>query len=183
MHLLRSTVLGTEVIDAEDHHVQGVVADLLIDTDRGKILALLIKRPFARELLALQEQDIISWGQRVHIRQAEVLGPLNEVVRLQPYLEDKRPIIGQRIRTKSGVKLGRCSDFQLNPETRMIEWIFPRKFFRKGLALPASDILEITPQAIIVKDQGPKGEEVVVEEEAKPEIKPVISPALGRSNR
>ncbi len=34
----------------------------------------------------------------------------------------------------------------------MAEWIFPRRFFMSRQPLPMSDILEITPEAIIVKD-------------------------------
>src|SRR3989344_5056065 len=182
MHILHSTALGTEVIDETDHQLQGVVADLLLDPDRGKIVALLIASPLSPDLLALQTQDIISWGQRIHIAEGERLGPPQEILRLEPFLEEKRKVLGQQIRTKSGVIMGKCADIQFNAERFNLEWIFPRKFLRKGIPLPATDILEVTEEAIIVKDQTPKEEKAPVEERVEaPKLEPVITPAPGRS--
>ena len=183
MHLLRSHALGTEVIDELDHQIHGVIGDPLIDPDRGKIVAFFVKTPSSPEPLLLQTQDILSWGKRVHIREPESMGPVDDMLRLQPFLQDDRPLISQRIRTKSGVTLGKCRDIQFNTEHFEVEWLFPRKFLKKALPLPASDILEITKEAIIVKDQTPREEKVSVEEgEAATAIDSVIAPAApGRS--
>lgn len=181
MHLLRSTAIGTEIIDNVDHRIHGVVSDILIDADHGKVTALLIRRFGTPDLCAVQTQDIESWGNRVHVRDAEVIGEIADFVRLESALGDTRTFVGQAIRTKSGQKLGRCIDVQFRSDTFDLEWIFPVKyFFLKGLALPVSEILEVTPAAIIVKDQGPKAE-VVPEEEVLEEPKiEVPAPAAGR---
>lgn len=174
MHLLRSTAIGTEIIDTIDHHIHGIVSDILIDADRGKVAALLIRCFDTPDHYALQTQDIESWGNRIHIRDAEVLGEIADFVRLKSLLEDPRAFIGQAIRTKSGQKLGRCIDVQFRSDTFDLEWIFPVKFFfMRGLALPVTEILEVTPDAIIVKDQKPKTEvapEEVELEEPKIEV-------------
>lgn len=184
MHLLRSTSIGTEIIDNIDHHVHGTVADLLIDPDRGKIVALLIAAPASSELLALQTADITTWGNRIHVREPEVLGPATDFVRLQSLLQEKRTFVGQRIQTKSGASIGKCIDVQFRSDTFDIEWIFPRKFFKKGLALPTSDILEVTERAIIVKEQGAKEEKVEAEEEVlAAELETAASPAASRQAR
>jgi sporulation protein YlmC with PRC-barrel domain len=182
MHLLRSTAIGTEVIDNIDHHIHGKVSDVLIEPDRGKIIALFVEVPGMPELMALQTQDIASWGNRVHIRGPEVMGELDGFVRLASLLGDPRGVIGQSIRTKSGSFFGTCVDIQFRTDTFDIEWIFPRKFFiLKGPALPVSDILEITSKAILIKDQG-LAEEKREEGEAEPErLETVVTPAAGRS--
>ena len=149
MHLLRSTAIGTEVIDNTNHDVHGKVASLVIDPDRGKLIALLIISSASSDLLSLQTDDIVTWGNRIHIRDTDILGPVQEVVRLQEYLTSKRTVIGQRIKTKSGTYIGKCCDVQFRTDTFDVEWIFPRRFFRKGLALPTSDILEIKDSGII----------------------------------
>ncbi len=184
MHLLRSQAIGTEVIDNIDHHIQGKVADLLIDADRAKVIALLVHRFGAFEFLALQTQDIETWGNRIHIRDAEVIGELSDFVRLESLLQDPRTFIGQRIRTERGQNIGRCIDVQLRTDTFDLEWIFPSKFyFWKGIALPVSEIIEVKPEAIIIKNQGPRKEEVAIAEPLmEPKVEPVIStPAAGRS--
>jgi sporulation protein YlmC with PRC-barrel domain len=185
MHLLRSTAIGTEIIDNIDHHIQGIVTDLLIDPDRGKLLALFIICPHASGAHGLLVEDIATWGNRIHVRESEVIGPLEDFVRLQPSLGDPRTLIGQRIRTKSGVNIGKCVDVQFRTDTFAVEWIFPRRFFRKGLALPTSDILEITPDAIIVKNQNPREEKMRVEKETiEEEIEAAISkPAIDCSSK
>lgn len=180
MHLLRSQAIGTEVIDEVEHHVQGRVADFIFDPDRGHMVALLVRSPFSSALLALQTQDILSWGTRVHIREPDVLSPPEDIVRLQSFLDDPRRIHGQRIETRGGLLLGRCTDLQFTVDHFDLEWIFPRKFLRKGIPLPASDILEVTERAIIVKDQTLREEKEVIEKEARqPHLEPIISPAPG----
>ena len=179
MHLLRSNAIGTEVIDEAEYQIHGKLTDLVIDPDRGKILALLLRSPFGTSL-ALQTQDILSWGKRIHIGGADVLAPPQEFVRLEPFLRGDRPMIRQRIRTKGGVFLGTCVDLQFSADHFEVEWIFPRRFLRKGIPLPASDIIEITEDAIIVKDQIPKEESIVAEEAPVAEkIDPLVTPAPG----
>ena len=120
-----------------------------------------------------------SWGQRIHIGESDILMPPQEIIRLASFLEDKRKVMGQIIQTKSGVTLGKCSDVQFDSEHFTLEWIFPRHFLRKGTPLPASDILEVTEEAIIVKDQTPKEEKLeapVEETPLIPKIEPVITP-------
>jgi sporulation protein YlmC with PRC-barrel domain len=180
MHLLRSKALGTEIIDNIDHHVQGRVADFLIDADRGKILAIFVKASGMSDLLILQTEDIVSWGNRVHIRDAETIGEISDFIRLQKFLQDERSVIGQRIVTKNGIPFGKCIDIQFRTDTFDVEWIFPRKFFRKGPALPSNEILEITTDAIIVKDQGLKEEKIEAVKDAKnAKLETVVSPAVG----
>ncbi len=33
-----------------------------------------------------------------------------------------------------------------------IEWLFPRRFFRWGIALPISEVVEVLPDAIVVRN-------------------------------
>jgi uncharacterized protein YrrD len=173
MHLLRSAAIGTEVIDEQDHQIHGTVTDFVFDPDRGKLVAVLVDSPDSADLLALQTQDIAAWGQRIHIKETDMLGVPDEILRLKPLFEDPRTIIGQYIKTKSGVAIGKCVDIQFDAAHFGIEWIFPRSFLKKGLPLPASDILEITKDAIIVKDQTPKEEKEISWE--KPAVSPMES--------
>ncbi|HLC75782.1 MAG TPA: hypothetical protein VJB82_01515 [Candidatus Peribacterales bacterium] len=180
MHLLQSAMRGIEVIDSIDHHIHGIVTGTIIDPDRAKIIAFIIGRFGFPEPHALMTQDIESWGNRIHIRDVDVLGELSDFVRLNQYRNDDRSFIGQEIRTKSGQRIGRCADVQFRTDTFDLEWIFPRRFFRKALPLPISEIVEVTPEAIIIKDQGVKKEVIPAEESAENSITdPVITPAAG----
>lgn len=147
MHLLYSTAIGTEVISDAHPVMVGRVTDLLVDPDKGVVEGLYIGSDLLPTL------DIASWGHHVHVRGPELIGPGDEIVRLQALLQDARRLIGQPVCTKGGMSLGRCSDFEFNAKTFVIDWILPKKFFLfAGHPIPRSDILEVTKKEIVVKD-------------------------------
>lgn len=181
MHLLHSAAIGTEIIEDRDHQIIGFVTNVLYDADRGTILALLLRRFDATEIHALQAMDILSWGKRVHVRNEDVTGEMTDFVRLREALKNQRSIVGQKIQTKGGDVLGRCIDLQLRTETGEIEWLFPRKyFFFAAPPIPASEILEITPEAIIVQDPAPRGEKITILETVK---EATLNPAVPAATR
>ena len=73
-------------------------------------------------------------------------------------------IIGQYVRSEAGRPMGICKDMQIDTEKMRLEWLFPRRFFQQGIAIPAADIVEVRREAIIVRDQL-KAEEVRTYEE------------------
>lgn len=154
MHLRASQIIGIPVVDDGTQQIVGFLHAPLIDPDTGRILGFFVLSAFlGGGEMFLQSLDIAAWGTRVHIRSEECLSPPEELIRLRSALEDPRLIIGQRIRTKTTNRcLGICRDIQFNTRHFMAEWIFPRRFFMSRQPLPMSDILEITPEAIIVKD-------------------------------
>lgn len=150
MHIRFNTCIGTPVLEEGGDATLGTISGILIHPDTGKIEGFLV-RVLGTDVFC-GSSDIVRWGTRVYLRDASVLAPLEDRIRLQSLLQDPRTVLGQKIRTESGVRLGRCKDIQFNTDLMHIEWIFPRKFFRWGIALPVSEILEITPSAIIVGD-------------------------------
>lgn len=150
MHVRFNTCIGTPVLEEGGDATLGMISGILIHPDTGKIEGFLV-RVLGTDLFC-GSSDIVRWGTRVYLRDASVLAPPEDRIRLQSLLQDPRTVLGQKIRTESGTLLGRCSDVQFNTDVMHIEWIFPRKFFRWGVALPVSEILEVTPHAIIVGD-------------------------------
>lgn len=131
-----------------------MVTGVLILPDTGKIEGLFVQTNglLGAQTLFCSSLDITRWGTRVYINSDTALAPAEDRIRLQPLLEDSRTVLGQKIKTEAETYLGRCSDVQFNTDTMHIEWLFPKKWFRWGVALPISDVLEVTPQSIIVRD-------------------------------
>ncbi|MBT4119386.1 MAG: hypothetical protein HOG89_00165 [Candidatus Peribacter sp.] len=154
MHVRFSTCIGTPVLEEGGDNALGVLSGILIHPDTGKIEGFLVhvQGMSGKGDLFCSSSDIVRWGTRVYLRSASVLAPPEDRIRLQTLLQDPRTVLGQRIRTETGTRLGRCKDIQFNTDVMHIEWLFPRKIFRWGIALPVSDILEITPAAIVVND-------------------------------
>ena len=146
MHIRFTSCIGTPVLEEGGEHALGALSGILLDPDTGKIEGFFVDDLFCSAL------DIVRWGTRVYLRDSSVLAPPEDRIRLQPLLGDPRSVLGQKIRTESGASLGRCADIQFNTDAMHIEWIFPRKFFRWGIALPVADVLEVTPAAIIIRD-------------------------------
>ena len=149
-----NSCIGTPVLEEGGDRALGVISGILIHPDTGKIEGFLVhvQGSAGKGDLFCSSADIIRWGTRVYLRNANRLAPPEDRIRLQSLLQDPRSVLGQKIRTETGSMLGRCADVQFNTDVMHIEWLFPRKFFRWGIALPVSDILEVTTAAIVVQD-------------------------------
>ncbi|TSC58264.1 MAG: hypothetical protein Greene041619_695 [Candidatus Peregrinibacteria bacterium Greene0416_19] len=155
----------------EEGDAAGALAGILIHPDSGKIEGFFLQHTGGRsEQLFLSTLDIRRWTNRVVIRSVDVLSPVEERIRLQPLLQEGRPVIGQRMRTESGRSLGRCSDIQFDTSHYLLEWLFPRKFFRWDVPMPVSQVVEVRKDAIIMRDPTPITE--------KEELKPAMMPTL-----
>jgi len=154
MQLRLSTALGTPVAEEGTRDVVGVLSDALVHPDTGKIegFFVAIRGFFTTDHVFLSGLDIRSWGLRISIRDRDVVTPADELVRLRPLLEDPRTLLGQRMRTESGMALGRCRDVQFDTRHLQVEWLFPKRFGRFHTAIPISDVLEVRPDAIIIRD-------------------------------
>lgn len=133
----------------------GRICGILLQPDLGIVQGFFVRgagTPLRVAELFLAVPDILHWGTRVRVRSDETLAPVEELVRLQAQLHEGRKILGQRIVTEAGRGLGRCRDVQFETKTFRLEWIFPKKFLRLRTPLPASSIIEVRREAVIVRD-------------------------------
>ena len=149
-----STCIGAIVVEESSESVLGMLADVLIHPDTGRIEGFYIQVSggFGSSLLFCRAIDVVRFGTRIYVRSAEVLCDPHEIVRLQPLLEDRRSVLGQPIRTESGQKVGCCKDIQFDTDSMKMGWIFPKRFFRWRRGIAVSDIVEIRSNGIIVRD-------------------------------
>jgi uncharacterized protein YrrD len=167
MHVRFSTVIGLPVREDHAREACATLRDVLIHPDTGKIEGFFVAVPgFLRsEERFLQTMDILHWGKHVRIRDTEVLIPVEDVIRLERLLEEGRPVLGQRILTEGELFIGMCRDVQFDTKHFLLEWIFPRKMLRWGRGIPASSIVEVRPDGIVVRDSA-----LVTEREEKAPI-------------
>lgn len=154
MHIRSSVARGTAVIDDSTQLAVGVIDEPLVDPDTGRLVGFFVLPvSLGDDILFLQTLDIASWGTRIHVLSADRLGPPEDFVRLKSRLEDPRPFLGQPIIIHGSRKsLGILEDVQFNTRHFAVEWLFPRKFFFIRQPIPVTDIVEVTPEAIWVKD-------------------------------
>jgi len=162
MRVRFSTCKGMDIVCDSINEVLGQIAGILIHPDTGRVEGFFISPvlPMAGSPF-LSSIDIIRWGAHVHVREPDVIFPLEERVRLQPLLEDGRTVLNQRIRTESGRTIGVCRDVQFHSDSMQCEWLFPRRFWRWTVPLPFSDVLEVRWDAIIMRDPKPPVKESI----------------------
>ena len=155
MHVRFSIVRGTLVVDEQTQQTLGGISGVLLHPDTGNVVGFFVVGMgyLAGQELFLLAADILSWGTKVHIRSEDRLTPPQDLIRLVALLEHPRPILGQKIVTQRAKRtLGTCSDVQFDTKHFQLEWLFPRRFFMEGRPIPASDIIEVTQKAIIVRE-------------------------------
>ena len=159
--------VGLPVLEQETAEVLGRVSGMLLHPDTGRVEGFFIRTEgfFSSTDLFLSSLDIVHWGMRIIVRSRDALAPAEERVRLQPLLEGKRTILGQRIVTESGRTIGRCADVQFSTRDYVLQWLFPRRFWRWGLPIPASQIIEVRTDAIVVREPSASVPEKEAEEE------------------
>lgn len=168
MQLRFSLCLGHPVVVDGELELLGTLSGILIHPDTGKVEGFFVRAGgwLTAHPLFLSTADILRMTTRVYVRSHEVLSPVEDRVRLQSLLSDSRSFIGQVIRTEDGEYLGRCMDVQFDTLHFMVEWFFPKKFWRWGIPLPLSDVIEVRKDGIIVRD----GKSVVDVKETKVEV-------------
>lgn len=154
MHVRFTTCVGMAVTDIRQEEDIGAIRSILIHPDTGAIAGFFVdvSGGFWQEPLLLLSADIVHFGTRVRIRDASVLSPPHELVRLQPLLDDRRTVLYQRVVTESGRVIGMCRDVQFETETFCMEWLFPRRWLRWQPAIPRSAIVKVRPDAIVIRD-------------------------------
>lgn len=154
MQVRLTTALGMSVREEETGEEVGTLSGILVHPDTGKIegFFVAIQGFMQHEQLFLSVLDIRFWGLYVRILDRDALSDLEDRVRLQPLLEDPRTVLGQRMRTESGVQLGRCADVQFDTQFFQVEWLFPRRLWRWKSPVPISEVLEVRPDAIVIRD-------------------------------
>lgn len=180
MHMRAFQAQGTQVIDDSTQQTLGVISDPLIDPDTGRIVGFFVLPLMIGEgELFLQSTDIASWGTRIHVLSVDRLGPPEDYVRLQKHLQDPRTFLGQKIRTKPGGRsLGTLDDVQFNTRTFAVEWLFPRKLFFIRQPIPVTEVLEVTEEAIWVRDPIRPVKEVIMEEKSQGIADPILPEVL-----
>ncbi len=154
MQLRWTLSVGLPVTDEEATDALGKLSGIVLQPDTGKIEGFFVQGGglWPGQQLFLSSLDILRWGTHVSVRSADVLGPSEDRIRVQSLLAQARPILGQPIMTENGRVLGRCADVQFDTEHFDVQWLFPRRWLRWGVALPVSQIIEVRKDAVIVRN-------------------------------
>ena len=148
-------------------HVGGEVARLeapVIDPNDLKVIAYTVSGPLiGREVGNILEVSDIREAAEIGfiIDSTDKLVNQTDVVRLDKIMRLNFHLIGHKVVTKKGTKLGKVIDFTLNPDTFMIQQLVVKRpaakaFFDPELLIGRSEIVEVDDDKVVVKDEEAK---------------------------
>lgn len=174
MHVRATACRDVPVCELDSQERIATLIAPVVQPETGKIEGFTVRIPqfFSSRTEFLSSNDIGHWGLVVRIRHRDVIGPLEERLRLEEIVNSGRSILGQPIVTEQGRRLGTCRDLQFETHFFQLEWLFPKSWGRWRPAISAQDIVEVRPDAIIVKER-----QAVVPAEAEPVV-PVVPQLL-----
>ncbi|PIZ73998.1 hypothetical protein COY07_01195 [Candidatus Peregrinibacteria bacterium CG_4_10_14_0_2_um_filter_43_11] len=151
--------IGTAILRFEDGYPVAFMKDMIVDPDTGKIEAFWVKptRHFLSYAI-IQTQDIVEWKKNIYVKNEDVLVDPVDVIKISNILSQKREVIGNEVRTESGVSLGHVVDIDFDVQYYYLRNLYVQKrllglwSYQKRI-LNYETIIEIFPEYILVKDK------------------------------
>jgi len=168
-----SELIGKSVILRREKAVVGVVSSLVVDTDTGEMVGLLVLEGFGRrKIKSLAIKDVVTITKEYFLIDSyENLGELDEIIRIKKVLDKKIIIKKCRVYTVSGKFLGRVKDFSVNLTAMHLEKIIVDSLWTissaKHYLISYSQIISIEPGKIVVEDATISTKATVLEEIAE----------------
>jgi uncharacterized protein YrrD len=151
-------IIGSEVLVKRERLQAGKVAEVIISPDDGVFLGV-TTNTFPNKKTAVPASEIQGIGDGlILIKEAESIGELEDIIRIKEVIDRKTKIIGQKVFTESGQRLGKCVNATLNLKYQKLDKIYVSPgaviaFLASDLIIPAKNIVEIKKDRIVVTDE------------------------------
>ncbi|MFH1012268.1 MAG: PRC-barrel domain-containing protein [Candidatus Peregrinibacteria bacterium] len=156
-------IVGTPVLHFENGSLLGVIKDVIIHPDTGKLEGLWVKP--ARHLFSygvVQSQDIVEWKKNCYLKNEGAIAEAGDLIKIAEILSDGRQILNNRVRTEEGASLGKVVDVDFDTKQSYLRQLYVEKRFLflgyDRRILSYDTIVKVLPEAIIVKDKTTKEE-------------------------
>lgn len=151
MLYFQSDFVGKKIRAKLDGADCGRVESIVIDFETGKILGIFT------ESHVISIQDILKWVPEIEIRDRSLLLLPSDIVRIKMVFDSGITILGNTVKTEKNQIIGKVIDFILDLSKESLSSLYvSKKFFGFPLdkrIIPASQIVEIRKDAIIVTEQ------------------------------
>lgn len=156
------------ILSVQDSGKIGTISNTIIDPDNLKIIAFRVHGAIGSDggniLDARAIREYSQFG--LVIDSTDELVKDDDIIKIKSVLELNFSLLGLKVETKKGSKLGKVLDFTVTEDNFSVQQIIVKRptvksFFDSELVIPRSEIVEITDYKIIVRD-----EEKVIKERA-----------------
>lgn len=148
----RSQLIGFPILSQQAERPIAKIQDLIIDPENGKFLGVQTNR--ADHIIS--EKDFLNFKGGLTVSDNTVLVPPSEVLRIETILHSGLNLHRLGVQTEKGKSLGRVEDYWVNlnlcalTQLKVVKslWFIPLEV----RLIPVSQIVKITPEAVIVKN-------------------------------
>lgn len=158
MLIYESKLIGTPVLSMQSAGPIGYVASVIVNPEGLKIIAFRLNGP-SRSTNLLEISSIREYSSlgMVIDSEDELVGP-TDIIKLQKVLELNFDLLGLKVETKKHTKLGRIIDYTVTEEDFVVQQLIVKRpsikaFIDPELIIPRKEIVEVTDDKIIVKDE------------------------------
>ncbi|MBR3143672.1 PRC-barrel domain-containing protein [Candidatus Saccharibacteria bacterium] len=160
MLITASKFIGTPILSMQASGRIGAITDFIIEPESLKAIAFFTAGPgINKESNILDAKSIREYSNYgCVVDSADELVAYGDVIRIDKVLDLRFNLIGIKVVTKKGTKLGRVEDFTMTEDNYTIQQLIIKRpsiksFLDSELTIPRSEIVEITDDKIIVKDE------------------------------
>jgi len=150
-------IIGTPILKNQDGELLGIIYDVIIDPETGKIEAFWIKcstLPIGNGIL--QNSSILDWKYKIYIKGEQEISLPDEIIKITEILSKKILFIGNTVRNESGDRLGKIYDLEFDTTNYLIKNLYSSKIFLgfkfNKRIFSFENIIEALPDHILVKD-------------------------------
>ena len=155
-----SRLIGTPILSMQSASAIGYIAATIVDPETFKIIAFRLDGRAINSTNEILDTKSI----REYSSLGCVIDSINElvsatdIVKISKVLSLKFNLIGLKVETKKGTKLGRIIDYTATPDNFTVQQIIVKRplvksFSDPELTIPRKEIVEVTDTKIIVKDE------------------------------
>ena len=160
MLITASKFIGTPILSMQAAGPIGYISDFIIEPESLKSIAFFTAGPgIPRETNILDAKSIREYSSYgCVIDSTDDLVARGDVIRINKILDLDFSLVGLKVETKKGSKLGHVSDFTMTDDNFSIQQLIVKRpalksFLDSDLTIPRSEIVEVTDDKIIVKDE------------------------------
>jgi len=153
MERLFSNIIGTPVVDDDFKHPITTVRDVVVDPERGKVIALIVD---VNRNLVIAPIDILAWGDTIRIPSHDAIIEGSDILRVAEVQKRNIKIFHNKVVTMKNEYIGKVVDFSIDIHDLSLKKLYTAKdilgLLRYDSRIITSKIIErILPRKIIIK--------------------------------
>ncbi len=160
MLVYANRLIGTPILSMQAAAPVGQIYEPIVDPDSLKIIAfylvgsLVDRNANILDVKSVREYSVMG----MVVDSADEFVGREDVIRIEKVVKLNFSLVGLKVETKKGTKLGRVVDFTITSEDFMVQQIIVKRplvksFLDPELIIPRREIVEVTDEKLIVKDE------------------------------